>query len=143
MVASFRESKNSRRMRPFSPIFPMTRPNVTQNTIIPSTLIPSEYVPTSLYSLVIFYQEKKQGGDSLGELRLSQEAAFTTTLADSKESLRSCANGFSLQDHSTIKVVTARTPTSTTAMTVVVKGGIAVVLVETFGGSTSLRVVLY
>lgn len=35
------------------------------------------------------------------------------------------------------------TPTSTTAMTAFVTGGIAVVLVETFGGSSSLRVVLY
>lgn len=50
-----------------------------------------------------------------------------------------------------IKVLTALdeqsrvmgTPTSTTDMIVVVRGGIVVVLTETFGGSSSLRLVLY
>ena len=94
MVASLRASKNSRRIRPFSPIFPMTRPKATQNTISPKTLIPSEYVPMIWYSLVIFCQERRQRTDSFSSPRPGQEAALTTTLADSKDPLMSCANVF-------------------------------------------------
>lgn len=48
IVASLRASKNSRRICPFSPIFPMTRPNTMQNTRSPKMLAPSTYVPMIL-----------------------------------------------------------------------------------------------
>lgn len=62
IVASFRASKNSRRICPFSPILPMTRPNTMQNTRSPNMLAPSTYVPVILWSLVMFWEERRASG---------------------------------------------------------------------------------
>ena len=53
ILAVFKLSKNCINNLPWSPIFPNTRPNITQNVIKPKTLMPPLDVPSVLHTVSV------------------------------------------------------------------------------------------
>ncbi|TNN50832.1 hypothetical protein EYF80_038979 [Liparis tanakae] len=80
-----------------------------------------------------------------------QTVAWMARLRNQTDIMKSNAQGSKKQSKTLVNCQIALedqnrvvcTPTSTTAISVVARGGIVVALVETFGGSSSLRLVLY